>query len=37
MAEQSKILYNLSRYQDPTEADKLAKIQKDLDETKVLI
>ncbi len=26
---------NLRRYQDPTEADKLAKIQKDLDETKV--
>jgi hypothetical protein len=24
-------------YQDPTEADKLSKIQKDLDETKVLI
>ena len=26
---------DLYRYQDPTEADKLAKIQKDLDETKV--
>ena len=29
--------YKLCRYQDPTEADKLAKIQKDLDETKVSI
>ncbi len=28
---------NMRRYQDPTEADKLAKIQKDLDETKVCI